>query len=65
MAKPDHVLGDVGGGFHVLFRRTRRESESLALTASITSVVVVTGSPFMLTITSWSFNPELGGEKKG
>ena len=48
-----------------LFRRTRRESESLALTASITSVVVVTGSPFMLTITSWSFNPELGGEKKG
>lgn len=40
------------------------ERESLSLTASITSLVVVTGCPFMLTITSWSLNPELGGEKK-
>lgn len=45
-------------------RRTAMERESLSLTASITSAVVVTGCPFMLTITSWSLKPELGrGEK--
>lgn len=40
------------------------ERTSLFLTASVTSVVVVTGCPFMLTITSWFLNPELGGRGK-
>ena len=45
-------------------RRTMTDSESLSFTASTTSVMLVTGCPFMLTITSWSLNPELGGGRK-